>query len=132
MHLNHLSAAALLGIAGLHVGWAAGAAWPFADRAALAGHGTGRQDVPGPRPCLAVAGLLGTAAVLVAGRPRRFERFQRAGARTVASVLFARAAFGVAGRTDLLAPGSSSPDFRVRDRRLYSPLCFALATAALP
>jgi hypothetical protein len=36
----------------------------------------------------------------------------------------------MAGRTDLVSPGSISPRFRRLDRRYYSPLCLALAMAA--
>jgi hypothetical protein len=39
---------------------------------------------------------------------------------------------GLAGRTDLLSPGSDSERFRDLDRRFYSPLCLALAAAAVP
>ena len=48
-----------------------------------------------------------------------------------ASVLAVRAAFGFAGRTDALVPGSSSARFRRNDRRVMAPLCATLATGAL-
>jgi hypothetical protein len=38
----------------------------------------------------------------------------------------------MAGRTDLLAPGSSSERFRSLDRRVYSPICLTLAALSLP
>ena len=40
------------------------------------------------------------------------------------------AAFGLAGRTDLLVPGSESERFRRLDRRVFGPACLALATGA--
>ena len=40
-------------------------------------------------------------------------------ARALATVFAVRAAFGFAGRTDLIVPGSSSPAFRRNDRRVF-------------
>jgi uncharacterized protein DUF3995 len=82
--------------------------------------------------CFAVAALLGVAAGLVAGRPRRAPHLSRLGARTVTGVLATRGAFGIAGRTDLLASGASSKRFRSMDRRVYSPVCLTLAALSLP
>ena len=112
---------ALLAIGGLHVAWGLGASWPRIDR-----------EPADPAACFAVAGLLGVAAGLVAGRPRRVPRLSRLGARTVTAVLATRGAFGMAGRTDLLASGASSEGFRSMDRRVYSPMCLTLAALSLP
>jgi hypothetical protein len=79
---------------------------------------------------VAVAALLATAAAFVAGRPRSRPALRRLGAAGVAGVLGVRAACGLAGRTDLVSPGSVSPRFRRLDRRCFSPLCLALAAAA--
>ena len=49
-----------------------------------------------------------------------------------ADALAVRGLLGLAGRTDIVSPGSSSSRFRELDRRLYSPLCLALAALALP
>ena len=128
---QHASAAGLLAIAGVHVVWATGSSWPMRDGDALAQTaGGGRSHTA--TECLAVAGLLTTASALVAGHPRRAPRLQRAGAGTVAAVLATRGAFGLAGRTDALVPGSSSARFRRLDRRYYAPLCLVLAAGALP
>jgi uncharacterized protein DUF3995 len=116
-----VASAALLAISGLHAAWGLGASSPRIDR-----------DQASPVACFAVAGLLGVAAGLVAGRPRRVPRLNRLGARAVAGVLATRGAFGRAGRTDLLAPGSSSDRFRRLDRRIYSPICLALAALSFP
>ena len=43
-----------------------------------------------------------------------------------------RGALGLAGRTDVLSPGSVSDNFRRLDRRVYSPLCLTLAALSLP
>lgn len=128
------AAAVLAAIGVLHVSWAAGAG-------RLRGRGSGLADAvagteldraPGPVACLAVAGLLGTAATLVAGHPRRRPALRRTGAAGVVAVLAVRGALGVAGRTDLLVPMATSARFRRLDRRLYGPLCLALAAASGP
>jgi hypothetical protein len=56
----------------------------------------------------------------------------RLGAVGVVAVLTARGGLGLAGRTDLVSPGSDSESFRRRDRRFYAPLCLALAALSLP
>lgn len=128
------ASAALLAIGGLHVLWATSSRWPLPDRDRFADTITGRPagKAPGPGACLAVAGLLGTGAALVAGHPRRAPGLSRAGSAGVVAVLAARGSLGLAGRTDLLAPGSSSERFRELDRRIYAPLCLTLAALAAP
>ena len=116
-----IASSALLAIGGLHVAWGFGASWPRIDR-----------DPAGLAACFAIAGPLGAAAGLVAGRPRRAPRLSRLGARVVSGVLATRGAFGMAGHTDLLAPGASSDRFRSLDRRVYSPICLTLAALSLP
>ncbi|MDQ6698535.1 MAG: DUF3995 domain-containing protein [Actinomycetota bacterium] len=120
----------LAGVAALHVGWACGSTWPFPNATALADTVVGAPDVPPPAACFAVAGALATAAALVAGVPARAPLLRKVGQIGVASVLAARAGLGFAGRTDLAVRGSASPRFRRWDRRLYSPLCLALAAGA--
>jgi Protein of unknown function (DUF3995) len=125
------AAAGLTAIAGVHVIWATGSSWPARDRAALADAVVGRRDgeVPSPAACFAVAGLLVTAAGVVGARGTRLRRL---GARAVVAVLALRGGAGLAGRTDILSPGSSSPRFRELDRRFYAPLCLTLAALSLP
>jgi hypothetical protein len=126
------AAVTLVGIAGLHALWAGGSAWPAPDRDTLAnvvaGHDGGA--VPSGAACVSVAALLAIAAAFVAGQPRRLPHLQRAGAAGVAVALAVRGSLGLAGRTDLISPGSTSPRFRQLDRRYYSPLCLSLAAAA--
>jgi Protein of unknown function (DUF3995) len=126
------AAVGLGALAGLHAAWGLGASWPLADREALADAVVGRADVPPAAACWAVAGALGAAAALVDGRPRALPRLRRAGAAGVVLVLTCRGLLGLAGRTDVVSPGSSSARFRELDRRYYSPLCLALAGLALP
>jgi hypothetical protein len=129
-----LGAAGLAAIAGVHLVWASGSSWPLEHREALADAVIGRPGgrVPSPAACLTVAGLLGIAASLVDGRPRREPQVSRIGATCVVTTLAIRAGLGLAGRTDLLSPDANSPRFRELDRRFYSPLCLILAVLALP
>ncbi|MET9657111.1 DUF3995 domain-containing protein [Streptomyces sp. NPDC006510] len=126
---RRISVTALTAISGLHVAWGLGSTWPLPDRETYSDVVIGRPNPPGPVACFAVAGALGTAALLVAGRPRRRPALSRIGAAGVAGVLALRGAVGLSGRTDLLSPGSVSPRFRRLDRLAYSPLCLALATS---
>lgn len=128
------AAGALLAIGGLHVLWATGSRWPLPDREQFADTIAGRPagKAPGPAACLAVAGLLGTAAALVSGRPRGAPIISRVGSAGVVGVLGTRGSLGLAGRTDLVAPGSTTERFRELDRRIYAPLCLAIAALAAP
>jgi hypothetical protein len=125
------TAIVLAAIGALHVAWAFGSSFPFRDRALLADTVVGNDVVPGRRESLAVAGLLGLAAGLVADVlpvPRPLRRLGVAG---IATGLTGRAAFGFAGATGRLVPGSDSPRFVDMDRRVYAPLCATLAIGAL-
>lgn len=134
MIATRTASAALLAIAGMHVVWATGSSWPLGDRTLMtdAVVGTDEANAPSAAACLAVAGLLTTAAAFVDGRPRAAPAISRIGAAGVVATLATRAGFGLAGRTDVLVPGSSSARFRRLDRRVYSPLCLSLAALALP
>jgi hypothetical protein len=131
---TRLAAIGLGAIAGLHLAWAQGASWPLSDRSELADAIVGRSGgtVPPPSACVAVAGALSIASGLVGGYPVVDPRLRRAGARATVVVLGVRGSLGLLGRTDVLSPGSVSPRFRRLDRRIYSPLCLALAALALP
>ena len=124
------TATVLAGIGALHVAWGLGSSFPFRDRAALADTVVGNDAVPGRGASLAVAGLLGVAAGLVADVLPVAPRFRRVGVLGVASVLATRAAFGFAGSTERLVAGSNSPRFVAADRRVFAPLCAALAAGA--
>ena len=125
------TATVLAGIGVLHVAWGLGSSFPFRDRAALADTVVGNDAVPGRRASLAVAGLLGLAAGLVADVLPVPPTLRRVGVVGVATVLASRAAFGFAGRTERLVAGSNSTRFVTADRRVFSPLCAALAAGAL-
>jgi len=126
---RHLTAGTLLGLAGLHAAWGSGRAIPFTDQATLTEAVVGSRRMPSPASCFAVATALVAAAGLVELSPT--VPVARVGALGVATVLGVRGTLGLAGRTDLVSPGSTSTRFRRLDRRLYSPLCLALSAGAL-
>jgi hypothetical protein len=120
----------LAGIAAVHMAWGFGSWFPFGSKAELADAVVGSHDVNGPGACHAVASALLVASGLVADVPIGPRSLRRAGRLGVITVLTARGLTGVFGRTDLLFPRSTSPSFRRLDRRLYGPLCLALAAGA--
>ena len=100
------------------------------DRDALADAVVGSATVPSPAACYAVAGALFVASGLVADVPLGPYRLRALGRAGVATVLAVRGVAGLAGRTDLLSPRSTSPKFRRIDRMYLAPLCLALAAGA--
>ena len=114
----------------MHAAWATGSTFPFRTRRALADAVIGRDLTPGPLACGAVAGLLGTAAGVVLIADLRRDPLSRIAATAVAVVLAIRAAFGFAGRTASLVPGSESSRFQRLDRVVYAPTCALLAAGA--
>ena len=131
---TQLAAGGYLGLAALHVNWARGSTWPFPDAETAIDQVTGRSgaSLPSSASCLAVAGLLASAGFLASGRPRRYPGLSRAGATGVVLIFSLRGLFGLAGRTDLISPGSVSAAFRERDRRIYAPTCLILAFCTAP
>jgi hypothetical protein len=127
---RYAASAALAAISALHVMWARGSSFPFAGGDALADAVVGSPAVPSSSACLAVAGALAFASGLVAGAPVVPRPLRRPGIATVTAVLTLRGVAGLAGRTDLLVPGSASPRFRRLDRCCYAPLCLALAAGS--
>ena len=114
-----------------HVAWGLGSTFPFGSEADLTDNVVGSSRKPSPGECYGVAAVLGAAAVVVAVPAR--NRAHRSAVVLLATVFAVRAAFGFAGRTDLLVPGSASAAFRRNDRRLLSPLCAAIAAGiAIP
>jgi hypothetical protein len=118
-------------IGALHVAWGVRAGRPPTERGRrMAEAVSGAGPTPPPAACFAVAGLLATAAALVAGQPAGAPRVRLVGQTGVAAVLGARGLLGVVGRTDLVTPGEVTPQMRRWDRRLYTPLVLALAAGA--
>jgi hypothetical protein len=122
-----LTATALLAIAGLHVMWGLGSAFPFRSREQLADSVVGRSEVPPLGACMAVASALALAAVLVTGVVPLPRRLRTIALRTVASILVTRGVAGAVGQTAALSPGSDSDTFQRLDKKIYAPLCLWLA-----
>ena len=127
-HLVPLATAGALGaIAALHVAWGLGSSFPFSDRQQLADTVVGSDTVPGRRQSFAVAGLLGDHH-RPRGRPRAAHAPDAAPRphRGVARPGDSRRV-RVRRRNGTLGPWSNSARFVAADRRIYSPLCLALA-----
>jgi Protein of unknown function (DUF3995) len=122
-----LTATVLLAIAGLHVMWGLGSAFPFRSREQLADSVVGKSEVPPLGACVAVASALTLAAVLVSGVVPFPPRLRSIALRTAASVLATRGVAGAVGHTAALSPGSDSATFQRLDKKLYAPLCLWLA-----
>ncbi len=129
-------AAATLGATGvLHGAWALGSTFPAADAQALARSVVGGDTFPSSAASATVAGLLGTATVIVAARtfPRtRLGRrlpglLARPAVVIVSTVLAMRGVGGIL--VSALGMPSTTPAFRIRNLVMYSPLCIALAVA---
>lgn len=121
---------ALIGVAGLHVLWGMGSAWPAADRSRLADAVAGTVEMPAAEACFGVAVALAAAAALVAGAGVQYRllRVARAG---IGAGLVSRGVMGVTGRTVLLVPWTPSRQFCDLDRRFYGPFCLALGGSIL-
>ncbi len=126
---GYAAALGLAGIGAVHAAWGRGSSFPFGSRDELADAAIGGSEVPPPMACNAVAGLLVVASGLAVDVAVGPPGFRRLGRMVVAGILAIRGAFGLAGRTDLLSPGSDSPRFVRLDRKIYSPLCLTLSLA---
>jgi hypothetical protein len=124
------SAVLLAGISALHVVWATGSGFPFADEQSMADTVAGTPRAPRAPETVVVAGLLAAAAALVADVAPVPQGIRRLGVGVVAAVLATRGALGVSGRTAVLVPWTPSDRFVELDRRYYGPLCLALALGA--
>ena len=126
-----LTSFALVALAILHFSWGKGSTFPFRDREKLADAVIGSSRVPPPRACFAVAGALTGGAALVANVFPAPVPVRRIDIVIMAAVFGSRGALGLAGTTALVSPGSDSDTFLRLDRRVYSPLCLALAVGSL-
>jgi len=124
------TAVALLGVAGLHLAWGAGSSFPLPSRDELADAVIGADEVPPAAACAAVAAALVGAAALVAGRPALPRRLRTIGILGVTATLAGRAALGFVNATEIVSPASTSIRFQHLDRRVYAPLCAALAAGS--
>ena len=124
------TAVVLGGLGVLHVAWGRGSTFPFASRDELTDAVMGSSHPPSPAACYLVAALLTVGASSVASCALGASGLVRWAAGGVVTVLGGRGALGLAGRTDIVAPASTSDRFRRLDRRAFSPLCLALAAGA--
>ena len=129
--LVRLTAGTLATAAAVHVAWGLQVQIPGVDGAAMAEAVGGAGEPPGPLACFAVAGALASAAALVEGLPVVPPVLVRAGRVGVALGLGGRGLLGLTGHTDLVAPGEITDRFRRWDRRVYTPLCLALAAGSV-
>ena len=90
----------------------------------------GTSKVSTPAACFAVSGALAAAGTLVAGWPASRPVLRQMGVAGVVGVLAGRGALGRSGGTGLVSPTSLSERFSRLDRRVYFPLCLALASAS--
>jgi hypothetical protein len=125
------TATTLAAVGGLHAAWGVGSSFPYPDRVTLSRVVAGTPELPGRRDSFAVAALLGAAATLVADVAPVPRPIRRIGVVVVAGVLTARGALGLAGTTSVLVPWQPDPEFVRRDRRVFGPLCLALAVGSL-
>jgi hypothetical protein len=119
----------LSGASALHALWATGSSWPVETSDQLADRVVGKRPMPGPAACAAVAAALALAAATTAhatsGAPGRLAGRSRSTASLVVAALLLRGVGGVAG--EVAGIGDATAEFRRWNRRLYNPLCLALA-----
>ncbi len=112
----------------LHAAWSLGSHWPAASGPQLADAVVGAQVPPARTPTVVVAvGLLCSAAAVSGslGRPRRPAAVALGGAFAL------RAALGGSAAARSITSTAPSARFVTLDRRLYRPLCAAIAAALL-
>ena len=127
---GRLTVATLLTLAALHCAWGMGRSFPFRDRKSLADAVIGTDEMPPPLACFVVAALLVIGAALVADVVPLPRRLRTTAVTAMTGILGARSALGFFGATSIVSPGSNSSTFRRLDRRIYSPLTFAVAVGA--
>jgi hypothetical protein len=125
--MRSVAVVSLGSIGGLHLLWALGSPWPAADRAALADAIGGFAEVPRPAACIAVAALLALSASATAGFPRSCPPIVRCVRAATWIVLALR---GIVGITGNMPQARRSATFAALDRRVYSPICLAIAAGA--
>lgn len=120
---------ATLGVIALfHALWGLGLPWPWGDRRSLARGAIGREAVPGPLSCFAVAAAVGAMALVPLAQtaiviPPVPWPWVQAVALGCAAIFGVR---GVAGYTPAFARRFPGEPFKTLNRLVYSPLCLAL------
>ena len=124
---TRLTAGVLATLSALHFAWGLGSSVPFRTREELADAVVGTTAVPPAPACVAVAGALAAGAALVANAIPVASGLRRSALGVMACVFGLRGGLGLMGRTDMVSRGSHSERFLRLDRRVYAPLCVALA-----
>ncbi|MBT2505454.1 DUF3995 domain-containing protein [Streptomyces sp. ISL-98] len=122
----------------LHLFWATGSTWPASDTRSLSYAVLGAEVPFTPPVVLPLAALLFTAAALVTararlGRSHRYGRLLQLGTVAVACGTALRGLVGVAWACGVeagLDPGAGDT-FYWLNLALYTPLCLAMAAAAI-
>jgi hypothetical protein len=130
--LESVAASVALAVAAaIHLLWAAGSTWPAPSSLELAQLVVGTNTFPSAGACVAVAGLLGVAALCIQQRtsPRAVlsTRLSDNAAVSIASVMVLRAVGGFV-TSGLMGRAKGLP-YRQADLLLYSPFCLAVAVA---
>lgn len=124
----------LFGLAAVHAYWALGGRWPGHDDASLVERVVGRTSgmrAPSSAATFAVAGALLAAATLVGLRANHMIVGDAALILAVAYWVAALVFFGrgVAGYVPAFFRYAEGTPFHGLNRRVYSPLCLAIAAA---
>lgn len=131
MTLAALESLLLAAIAALHAAWGAGMRWPCRDEQALVALvvGYSRPRMPAPVQCLAAAGAILAAAVVLAMLARFWRPSLPAGAVTLLGIGMTGvfAVRGVAGYLPAWRARFPRQPFARLDRLIYSPLCLCIA-----
>ena len=119
---------ALLAVAFAHLLWSLGRTWPIREEKLLAQTVVGTAGIERMPPRLASFGvaLATLAAALVAAALADHD--SGGAALTLLGIPFAAVflARGIIGYTPWFVAKTPHPNFRLNDRRVYSPLCLAL------
>ena len=123
----------LLSVAVAHLLWSIGRTWPIRDEKLLAQTVVGTRDIQKMPPRLAsfavavAAFAAGILALSLADHDSGGMLLTLAGI-ALATIFLAR---GIAGYTPGWAARTPEPNFRLNDRRVYSPLCLLLGAGFL-
>ncbi|MDB5537186.1 MAG: hypothetical protein JWQ65_2061 [Devosia sp.] len=124
---------ALLAVCFAHLLWSIGRTWPIREEKLLAQTVVGTRDIQRMPPKLASFGVAvftlisGVTALALADHDSGGVSMTLLGV-PFAAIFLAR---GIAGYTAWFQAKTPEPNFRLNDRRVYSPLCLALGAGFL-
>lgn len=133
MMIASLMFVALLAVSFAHFLWSLGRTWPIRDEKLLAQTVVGTPGIERMPPRLASFGvaLVALAAALIAAALADHD--SGGAGLTLLGIPFAAVflARGIIGYTPWFIAKTPHPNFRLNDRRVYSPLCLALGAGFL-